>query len=124
MPRFTAFHSRTSALCASNSWQEWSGYLSANMYELDHIHEYIAVRTSCGVFDISPLYKYRVRGRDAAALLDRVVTRDVSRCRVGQVMYTAWCDDDGKIIDDGTIARMDTTGSTTTPLASTYRSRT
>jgi aminomethyltransferase len=106
MPRFTPFHSRTSALCSSQSWQEWSGYLSANMYELDHIHEYNAVRVSCGLFDISPLYKYSIRGRDACGLLDRVVTRDVSKCRVGKAMYTTWCDDEGKIIDDGTIARL------------------
>ena len=106
MPRLTPFHSRTAPLCASQSWQEWSGYLSANTYELDHIHEYNAVRTSCALFDISPLYKYHVRGRDAVALLNRMVTRDVSKCRVGQVIYTAWCDDDGKIIDDGTIARL------------------
>ena len=107
MPRLTPFHSRTAPLCVSQSWQEWSGFLSANTYELDHIHEYNAVRTSCGLFDISPLFKYHVRGPDAAALLNRMVTRDVSKCRVGQVIYTAWCDDDGKIIDDGTIARLD-----------------
>ena len=106
MPRPTPFHSRTSALCTSQSWQEWSGFLSATTYEIDHIHEYNAVRTSCAVFDVSPLYKYHVRGRDAQALLNRVVTRDVSKCRVGQVMYTAWCDDDGKVIDDGTLARL------------------
>jgi aminomethyltransferase len=106
MPKPTPFHSRTSALCASHSWQDWSGFLSASMYELDHIHEYNAVRTTCGVFDISPLFKYHVRGRDALALLNRMVTRDVSKCRIGQVIYTAWCDDAGKVIDDGTIARL------------------
>lgn len=106
MPRHTPFHSRTNALCSSQSWQEWSGFLSANMYELDHIHEYNAVRISCGLFDVSPLYKYSVRGRDALGLLDRIVTRDLSKCRVGKAMYTTWCDDEGKIIDDGTIARL------------------
>jgi aminomethyltransferase len=106
MPRPTPFHSRTSVLCEGQSWQDWSGYLSATMYELDHIHEYNAVRMACGLFDISPLYKYRVSGRDSLALLNRMVTRDVSKCRVGQVMYTAWCDDDGKVVDDGTVARL------------------
>jgi aminomethyltransferase len=106
MPRHTPFHARTNALCTSQDWQEWSGYLAANSYALDHMREYNAVRTSCGLFDISPLYKYHVRGRDAQRLLDRVVTRDLAKCRVGQVMYTAWCDDDGKIIDDGTVARL------------------
>jgi aminomethyltransferase len=73
---------------------------------MDHIHEYNAVRLSAGLFDVSPLYKYSIRGRDAVALMNRVITRDASKCRVGQVIYTAWCDDDGKIIDDGTVARM------------------
>jgi aminomethyltransferase len=106
MPKQTPFHNRTSVLCEGQSWQEWLGYLSADAYELDHSHEYNAVRTACGLFDISPLCKYMVRGRDALALLDRMVTRDLSKCRVGQVVYTAWCDDHGKMVDDGTIARL------------------
>jgi aminomethyltransferase len=73
---------------------------------MDHIHEYNAVRLGAGLFDVSPLHKYSIRGRDAVALTNRVITRDASRCRVGQVLYTAWCDDDGKIIDDGTVARL------------------
>jgi aminomethyltransferase len=73
---------------------------------MDHIHEYNAIRLGAGLFDISPLYKYFVRGRDAVALMNRVITRDVSKCRIGQILYTAWCDDDGKIIDDGTVARL------------------
>ncbi|MDH5305946.1 MAG: aminomethyltransferase family protein, partial [Myxococcales bacterium] len=80
--------------------------LSPTMYELDHIHEYNSIRMGCGLFDISPLFKYFVRGRDAETLLNRIVTRDISKCRVGQVIYTAWCDDAGKIIDDGTVARL------------------
>ncbi|HEY5658074.1 MAG TPA: aminomethyltransferase family protein [Myxococcota bacterium] len=106
MPRGTPFHSRTSALCEGQSWQDWSGFLSPTMYELDHIHEYNSIRMGCGLFDISPLYKYTVRGKDAQALLNRVVLRDVSKCRVGQVIYTGWCEDDGAIIDDGTVARL------------------
>jgi aminomethyltransferase len=72
------------------------------------MREYNAVRTSAAMFDVSPLFKYHVHGRDAAKLLDRVVTRDVSKCRENQVLYTTWCDDDGKIIDDGTLARIGT----------------
>lgn len=106
MPRQTPFHTRTAELCESYSWQEWAGYLSAQMYELDHVHEYNAVRTACGLFDVSPLYKYTIHGPDAAHLLNRVVTRDVLKLRVGQVVYTLWCDDEGKIIDDGTLARL------------------
>ncbi|HNB53320.1 MAG TPA: aminomethyltransferase family protein [Anaerolineales bacterium] len=107
MPKPSPFHSRTADLVESYDWQIWSGYLSANAYELEHTHEYNAVRTSAGVFDISPLYKYYIDGPDAGALLDRVLTRDVTKLRVGQVAYTTWCDDDGKIIDDGTVARLD-----------------
>ncbi len=96
-------------MCESQSWQEWSGYLSANLYELNHTQEYYAVRTACALFDITPLYKYHIHGRNAMKLLNRVVTRDVKKLAVGQVMYTPWCDDDGKVIDDGTVARLDET---------------
>jgi aminomethyltransferase len=106
MPRKSPFHARTTELCTSQNWQEWSGYFSADSYELDHMGEYNAVRTTAAVFDVSPLFKYHVRGRDAGRLLNHVVTRDVSKCRMGGVQYTAWCDDDGKIIDDGTLARI------------------
>jgi len=106
MQKHTPFHSRTDALCESQSWIEWSGYMSAQTYEMDHIHEYNAIRLGAGLFDVSPLHKYSIRGRDAVALMNRVITRDASRCHVGQVLYTAWCDDDGKIIDDGTVARL------------------
>ena len=70
MPRRTPFHSRTAAICQGSRWEDWSGFLSASTYELDHFHEYNAVRLGCGLFDVSPLYKYDVRGRDAEALLD------------------------------------------------------
>jgi len=106
MPKPTPFHDRTAPLVESHDWQIWSGFLSPNAYDLEHTHEYNAVRTSAGVYDISPLYKYYLEGPDAAALLDRVLTRDVSKLRTGQVAYTAWCDDEGRIIDDGTVARL------------------
>jgi aminomethyltransferase len=106
MPRHTPFHSRTDALCESKNWIEWSGYLSAQTYEMDHIHEYNAIRLGAGLFDVSPLFKYLIHGRDAVALMNRVITRDVSKCRVNQIFYTTWCDDAGKIIDDGTVARL------------------
>jgi aminomethyltransferase len=107
MPRPTPFYSRAAALCESQSWLEWSGFFSANQYELTHTHEYYAIRTAAALIDVSPLYKYHIHGRDAARLLNRVVTRDVNTCAVGQVLYTPWCDDDGNVIDDGTLARLD-----------------
>ena len=106
MPIGTPFHSRTSALCESMSWRDWSGYFAAGSYEVHHEHEYNAIRNAASLIDISPLYKYRVSGRDATRLVDRVVTRDVARMRVGQVAYTHWCDGDGKVIDDGTVSRL------------------
>lgn len=106
MPRPTPFHPRTEPLCESYDWQEWSGFLTANSYEMNPMREFYAIRTAAALIDVSPLFKYHIGGPDAEQLLNRVVTRDVSKCRVGQVMYTTWCDDDGKIIDDGTIARL------------------
>lgn len=103
----TPFHPRTSELLDSYDWNEWSGWLSANAYDLDHTHEYLAIRTSCGVFDTSPLYKYKIHGPDALKLMNRVVTQDVSRYGLGKSMYTPWCDDNGKMIDDGIVARVD-----------------
>jgi aminomethyltransferase len=107
MPIPTPFHSRTAALCESHEWRNWSGYLAASLYEpAAHDREYYAIRNAAALIDVSPLYKYQVSGPDAARLLDRITTRNFSRCAVGQVLYTPWCDDDGKVIDDGTVARL------------------
>jgi aminomethyltransferase len=78
----------------------------ASSYELSHEREYHAIRSAAALIDVSPLYKYSLTGRDAARLLDRVVTRDVAGSTQGQVLYTCWCDANGKVIDDGTIARL------------------
>ena len=102
----TPFHSRTSELCVSYAWEEWAGYVSAQMYELEHTHEYHAIRTATALFDFTPLQKYNVRGPDAEKLLDRVLTRNVKKCQVGQIVYTVWCDDEGKILNDGTLTRL------------------
>ncbi len=107
MLKTTPFHRRTAPLCASHAWRRWAGYVVASSYELTHEREYHAIRSSAALLDISPLYKYLVQGKDAARLLDRVVTRDVGRAQVGEVLYTAWCDAAGKVLDDGTIARLD-----------------
>jgi aminomethyltransferase len=103
----TPFHPRTAPLCASHAWRRWAGYVVASSYELSHEREYHCIRAAAALFDVSPLYKYLVRGRDAARLLDRVVTRNVLRAEVGQVLYTPWCDAAGKVLDDGTVARLD-----------------
>src|SRR5689334_13067603 len=107
MPIGTAFHERTFQLCESLSYREWSGYYAVSSYEPHHEHEYNAIRNAAALIDISPLYKYMVRGRDATRLVDRVVTRDMRKVGVGQVVYTPWCDEHGKVIDDGTVSRLD-----------------
>src|SRR6185503_12058219 len=106
MLKTTPFHSRTAPLVQGQAWRRWAGYSVASAYELVHDREYAAVRNAAALFDVSPLYKYLIGGPDATRLLDRMVTRDVTKCRVGQVMYTPWCDAHGKIIDDGTISRL------------------
>lgn len=106
MPIGTAFHERTFALCESLSYREWSGYYAVSSYEPHHEHEYNAIRNAAALIDISPLFKYRLTGTDATRLVDRVITRDISKVSVGQVIYTPWCDERGKVIDDGTISRL------------------
>ena len=106
MLKTTPFHPRTAGLCLSHAWRRWAGYLVASSYELSHEREYHAIRSAAALFDVSPLYKYRVRGKDAALLLDLVVTRSIHDLKVGQVAYTPWCDAAGKVLDDGTIARL------------------
>ena len=107
MLKTTPFHERTAALCASHAWRRWAGHVVASSYELTHEREYHVIRTAAALFDVSPLYKYLLRGRDAAHLLDLVVTRNMLKAEVGQVLYTPWCDHAGKVIDDGTVARLD-----------------
>ncbi len=106
VPIGTPFHPRTFALCESLSYREWSGYYTVSSYETHHEHEYNAIRNAAALIDISPLFKYMVTGRDASRLVNRVITRDVARMDVGQVVYTPWCDEQGMVIDDGTVARL------------------
>jgi aminomethyltransferase len=103
----TPFHPRTAALCQGQNWRRWAGHLVAGSYDLVHEREYHAIRSAAALLDVSPLSKYRIAGRDAARLLDRMVTRDVAAAAVGQVVYGPWCDAGGKVIDDGTIARLE-----------------
>jgi glycine cleavage system T protein (aminomethyltransferase) len=107
MPVGTAFHEKTLALCESLNYREWAGYYTVSAYETHHEHEYNAIRNASALIDITPLYKYRVSGRDATRLVDRVVTRNVQKVKVGQVIYTTWCDEKGKVIDDGTVSRLE-----------------
>lgn len=107
MPVATAFHARTHELCESLNYRDWAGYYAVSAYETHHEHEYNAIRNACAVIDVSPLFKYRVSGADATRLVDRVITRDARQMAIGQVYYTPWCDEEGKVIDDGTVTRLD-----------------
>jgi aminomethyltransferase len=107
LPVGTAFHERTFALCHSLNYREWSGYYTVSVYEVHHDHEYNAIRNAAALIDITPLYKYLVSGKDATKLVNRVITRDINKVAVGQVIYCCWCDEEGKVIDDGTITRLE-----------------
>jgi aminomethyltransferase len=107
VPIGTAFHERTLALCQSLNYREWSGYYTVSAYEVHHEHEYNAIRNAAALVDITPLYKYIVEGRDATRLVNRVITRDINKVKPGQVIYCCWCDEQGMVIDDGTITRLE-----------------
>jgi len=107
VPIGTAFHERTFPLCQSLNYREWSGYYAVSVYEVHHEHEYNAIRNAAALIDITPLYKYLVTGKDATKLVNRVITRDINKVKVGQVIYCCWCDEQGKVIDDGTITRLE-----------------
>ena len=104
--KVSPFFERTSKLNESQEWRRWAGYLAATSYELTHENEYFAIRTKAGLLDITPLKKYIVEGPESQQLLNQLVTRNIAICKVGQVMYTPWCDEDGKVIDDGTVQRL------------------
>jgi aminomethyltransferase len=103
----TAFHERTAALNRKGQWREWSGYFAATAYADHHDIEYNAIREAAALIDVSPLYKYTVSGPDAVRLIDRVIVRDTTRLAVGQVWYTCWCNEEGKVLDDGTVTRLE-----------------
>ncbi|MFQ5654117.1 MAG: aminomethyltransferase family protein [Planctomycetota bacterium] len=103
----TPFHPRTSVLCGSRRWKDWAGYHAVRSFRSCHEPEYHAIRQSAGLLDVSPLFKYEVRGGDAGRFLARVMTRDIRRLRPGRVTYGCLCDEAGKMIDDGTVARLD-----------------
>jgi aminomethyltransferase len=107
VPVGTAFHERTFPLCHSLNYREWSGYYTVSVYEVHHEHEYNAIRNAAALIDISPLYKYLITGKDATKLVNRVITRDIRKVSVGQVIYCCWCDEQGKVIDDGTVTRLE-----------------
>jgi aminomethyltransferase len=107
MPVGTPFHDRTLPLCESLNYRDWAGYFAPSSYEPLHEHEYNAIRNATALIDISPLFKYLVTGRDAVRLVNRIITRDAMKLQPGQVVYTPWCDENGRVIDDGTVTRLE-----------------
>jgi len=106
MPIGSAVHERAMRLCESLNFREWAGYYAASVYETHHEHEYNAIRNAAALIDVSPLFKYRISKPHAAKFINRIITRDISKVAVGQVIYCCWCDEQGKVIDDGTISRL------------------
>jgi len=109
VPIGTALHERTLPLCTSLNYREWSGFYAVSVYETHHEHEYNAIRNAAALIDVTPLFKYLITGRDAARFVNRVLARDINKVAANQVIYCCWCDEDGKVIDDGTITRLEET---------------
>ena len=107
MPIGTAVHERTLPLCTSLNYREWSGFYAVSVYETHHEHEYNAIRNAAALIDVTPLFKYMITGRDATKFVNRVLARDINKVAVNQVIYCCWCDEEGKVIDDGTITRLE-----------------
>src|SRR5262245_38285041 len=107
MLKTSPFHPRTAPLVRAQTWRRWAGPQMPRSYDPHPDREYAAIRNAAALIDVSPLYKYMITGRDAARLLDRTIMRDVTKLKPGQVYYTPWCDGAGKVIDDGTVSRLD-----------------
>lgn len=109
MPIPSPFHERTAPLCTSLRWKDWAGYFAVCSYDTYAEREYFAFRHAAGLIDVTPLYKYEVIGPDAPDFLSYVIARDIRRMKVGRVVYCCWCDDRGKLLDDGTVSRLEET---------------
>jgi glycine cleavage system T protein (aminomethyltransferase) len=121
MLKTSPFHARTAPLVRAQTWRRWAGYQMASAYDPHPDREYAAIRNAAALLDVSPLYKYLIIGRDAARLLDRMITRDVTKLGLRQVYYTPWCDAAGKVIDDGTVSRLSETTYRLTSADSSWR---
>jgi aminomethyltransferase len=103
--KHSPFYPRQKELNIRDAWGAWNGYKFADYY-YDAEYEYFCIRNQCGTYDICPMQKYEIKGKDAEAMLNRMVTRDVKKIGPNRVAYTVWCTDEGRIIDDGTIFRL------------------
>lgn len=101
----TAFYPRAKELNIRDAWAAWNGYKFAEYY-YDAEYEYFCVRNQCATYDICPMQKYLIKGRDAEAMLNRMVTRDITKLKLNRVTYVVWCTDEGRLVDDGTIFKL------------------
>ena len=103
--RPSPFHPRLAAASRQQRWIRWAGCLSPEV--LDSVEqEYFAIRNQASLYDVSPMCKYRIEGPDAERFANRLVTRDVTRLAPNRVAYVVWCNDAGRVIDDGTLFRL------------------
>ena len=98
----TPFHERTLEACHNNDWYRWAGYKIAKEYSSTEL-EYTSMRNTAGVIDITPMHKYDIKGVQAREFVNKLVTRDISKIQPNQIMYIIWCNEDGNVIDDGTV---------------------
>ena len=105
MPIETPFHPRTAIHNKAKDWKDWGGYFAANSYNVVNDFEYYAFRHSAGLIDITPLFKYMVTGKDASKFLSRLIVKNIAKLKINQATYCCWCDDQGMVIDDGTVMR-------------------
>ena len=101
----TPFHERMRAFSQVDSFIPWSGYSTVDVFSTVE-QEYFAIRNGASLYDLTPMVKYRIAGPDATRFLDRLVTRNIAKLRLGRVAYAVWCDDGGRLIDDGTVFRL------------------
>ena len=106
MVKKTPFYPRLSALNETMLWEHWAGYITPVQYQFSEKFEYYGIRNSAGIFDTSPLFKYRIFGDDATRFLAGVLARDIRNCKPNQAQYTIWCDENGWLIEDGVILRV------------------
>ena len=98
----TPFHSKTREKCHAHDWYRWAGYKIVRQYTSAEL-EYTAIRNTAGVIDITPMHKYKIKGSQAKAFVNKLITRDISSIKNNQIVYAMWCNEDGYIVDDGTI---------------------
>jgi aminomethyltransferase len=106
MAHGTPFHASTAKRCTSMFWKEWAGHLAVRSYDLTHEREYFAIRHGVALIDVSPLFKYEIKGKDAERFLSYVTVKDLGKLKPHQLTYLCWCDDNGHVLDDGTVLRL------------------